>query len=286
MTISPSIAKADHVDRPATTFAPAHRFSPFSCLSLAAGGLLFLLFTLPLLTLIFRAISERGWETTSAGAVAQAIVLSFITTGLTALLTLLLGTPLAWSLVTRRFPLSRAAEVFIELPIVLPPAVAGLALLLMFGRRGWFGSALDEAGLSLAFTTSAVVIAQLFVSAPFFVRSAQSGFASVPAEIIQAARADGASDWQLFRAIMLPLARRSLAAGLVLSWARAMGEFGATILFAGSIQGRTQTMPLFIYNVIERDLDAAMWAGVILVVIALIALAASQFLRRGQPLEL
>jgi len=286
LTINPPAAGAERDDRPATAFATARRFSPFSCLSLAAGGLLFLLLTLPLLTLVARAISERGWETTSAGAVAQAIVLSFITTGITALLTLLLGTPLAYSLVTRRFPFSRAAGVFIELPIVLPPAVAGLALLLMFGRRGWFGGALDDAGGALAVTTGAVVIAQLFVSAPFFIRSAQNGFASVPAEIIQAARVDGANDWQLFRAIMLPLARRGLAAGLVLSWARAMGEFGATILFAGSIQGRTQTMPLFIYNVIERDLGAAMWAGVILVVIALIALAAAQFLRRDQPLEL
>lgn len=258
----------------------------FSCLTLAAGALLFLLLTLPLLTLTLRAISERGWETTSSGAVVQAITLSFITTGVTALLTLLLGTPLAYSLVTRRFPFARLAEVFIELPIVLPPAVAGLALLLMFGRRGWFGSLLDDAGLSLAFTTSAVVIAQLFVSAPFFIRSAQNGFADVPDEVIQAARVDGASDWHLFRAIMLPLARRGLAAGLVLSWARAMGEFGATILFAGSLQGRTQTMPLFIYNVIERDLGAAMWAGVILVAIALIALVISQYLRRSEAVTI
>lgn len=282
MTDASGGAGAEPGERPSPAFGSSSRLSIFSCLSLGAGGLLFLLFTLPLLTLALRAISERGWETTSYGAVAQAVTLSFITTGITALLTLLLGTPLAYTLATRRFPLARAAEVFIELPIVLPPAVAGLALLLMFGRRGWFGGLLDDAGLSLAFTTTAVVLAQLFVSAPFFIRSAQNGFASVPAEIIQAARADGAGDWRLFREIMLPLARRGLAAGLVLSWARAMGEFGATILFAGSIQGRTQTMPLLIYNVIERDLGAAMWAGVILVAIALIALALSQFLRRGE----
>lgn len=272
--------------REAPSFPPAARISPFSCLTLATGGLLFLLLTLPLLTLLFRAISERGWEATSSGAVAQAITLSLVTTGLTALLTLFLGTPLAYSLATRRFPFTRLTEIFIALPIVLPPAVAGLALLLMFGRRGWFGSVLDEAGVSLAFTTSAVVIAQLFVSAPFYIRSAQNGFAAVPAEVIQAARVDGAGDWRLFLKIMLPLARRGLAAGLVLSWARALGEFGATILFAGSLQGRTQTMPLFIYNVIERDLGAAMWAGVILVVIALAALALSQILQRGASTEL
>ncbi|MFN8377363.1 MAG: ABC transporter permease [Anaerolineae bacterium] len=286
MTTTQADAGSDLERSPTPSYPPAARFSPFSCLSLAAGAVLFLLLTLPLLTLTVRAITERGWETTSYGAVAQAVVLSFITTGVTALLTLLLGVPLAYSLATRRFPFARIAEVFIELPIVLPPAVAGLALLLMFGRRGWFGSILDDAGISLAFTTAAVVIAQLFVSAPFFIRSAQNGFASVPAEIIQAARVDGATEWELFRAIMLPLARRGLGAGLVLSWARAMGEFGATILFAGSIQGRTQTMPLFIYNVIERDLGAAMWAGVILVAIALIALVISQYLRRGESLTI
>ncbi|HYO89092.1 MAG TPA: ABC transporter permease [Candidatus Limnocylindrales bacterium] len=286
MTSSPTNAGPGRDKRPAHGFPTAARVSPFSCLSLAAGGMLFLLLTLPLLTLTLRAISERGWETTSTGAVAQAITLSFVTTGVTALLTMLLGTPLAYSLATKRFPFSRVAEVFIELPIVLPPAVAGLALLLMFGRRGWLGSTLDDAGISLAFTTTAVVIAQLFVSAPFFIRSAQNGFAAVPAEIIQAARVDGASEWRLFREIMVPLAQRSLAAGLILSWARAMGEFGATILFAGSLQGRTQTMPLLIYNVVERDLGAAMWAGVILVIIALAALVISQFLRRGESLTI
>ena len=180
MTDASGGAGAEPGERPSPAFGSSSRLSIFSCLSLGAGGLLFLLFTLPLLTLALRAISERGWETTSYGAVAQAVTLSFITTGITALLTLLLGTPLAYTLATRRFPLARAAEVFIELPIVLPPAVAGLALLLMFGRRGWFGGLLDDAGLSLAFTTTAVVLAQLFVSTPFFIRSAQNGFASRP----------------------------------------------------------------------------------------------------------
>lgn len=272
--------------QPTGSAQPRSPRSLFSCASLAAGMLLFLLLTLPLLTLIARAIAEQGWETTPQSGMAQAIALSFTTTGITALLTLALGTPLAYSLATRRFPLSRAAEVLIELPIILPPAVAGLALLLMLGRRGWMGGAFADAGISLAFTTAAVVIAQLFVSAPFFIRSAQGGFASVPAEVIQAARVDGANELAIFWYIMLPLARRALTAGLVLSWARAMGEFGATILFAGSIQGRTQTMPLFIYNVIERDLGAAMWAGVILVIVALGALALAQFLRRGEALTL
>ncbi len=256
--------------------------SLFSCLTLLVGSALFLLLTLPLLTLLLRAIAERGWETTPQAAVTQAIVLSLTTTAATAVLMVILGTPLAYLLATRRFPFARAAETLIELPIILPPAVAGLSLLLMFGRRGWFGGLLDEAGVALAFTTGAVIIAQIFVAAPFYIRSAQNGFAHVPDEVAQAARVDGASEWQVFWFILLPLASRSLTAGLVLSWARAMGEFGATILFAGSLQGRTQTMPLFIYNVIERDLGAAMWAGVILIGVALGSLVVAQLLRRGE----
>jgi molybdate transport system permease protein len=170
----------------------------------------------------------------------------------------------------------------VELPVVLPPAVAGLALLLAFGRRGFFGPALSMIAVSLPFTTAAVVMAQAFVSAPFFIRAAQVGFADVPKEIEDAARVDGAGGWRLFRLITLPLARRALAAGLVLSWARALGEFGATILFAGSLQGRTQTMPLLIYNALERDIDAAIWTGVLLVLLALAALVASHLLaQRG-----
>lgn len=267
---------------PGRSLPPGGTPSAFSCMMLAAGSILFLLLTLPLLTLLLRAIAERGWETTPQAAVTQAIVLSLTTTVATAALTVVLGTPLAYLLATRRFPFARAAEVLIELPIILPPAVAGLSLLLMFGRRGWFGGLLDEAGVALAFTTGAVIIAQIFVAAPFYIRSAQNGFAQVPNEVVQAARVDGASEWQVFWFILLPLASRSLTAGLVLSWARAMGEFGATILFAGSLQGRTQTMPLFIYNVIERDLGAAMWAGVILIAVALGSLIIAQLLRRGE----
>lgn len=166
---------------------------------------------------------------------------------------------------------------------MLPPAVAGLALLTTFGRRGFLGPILGSLGISLPFTTAAVVFAQTFVSAPFYIRAAQVGFQAVPREIEDAARVDGASGLILFRYVTLPLSRRSLAAGLVLSWARALGEFGATILFAGSLQGRTQTMPLLIYNVLERDINASIWTGVILVGLALVALVISQWLARGQP---
>jgi molybdate transport system permease protein len=248
---------------------------------LALMGLIALLFlTLPLIALIVRSIANRAWEGVPESAIPDAIWLSFISTSLSMVITILFGTPLAFILARRRFPLKRLVSVLVELPIVLPPAVAGLALLITFGRRGLLGAALGELGISLTFTIYAVIMAQTFVSAPFYIRSAYSGFQSVPKEIEEAARVDGAGGFGLFWLVTLPLSSRTLAAGLILCWARALGEFGATILFAGSLQGRTQTMPLLIYNVIERDIDAAIWTGLILVAIALIALLLSQWLAR------
>jgi molybdate transport system permease protein len=242
----------------------------------AAIGLLFL--TFPIVVIVV-----RGFGAASAmQGIAEALALSLITTAFTALLTIIFGTPLAYILARWRFPLKRAVNLLVELPILLPPAVAGLALLAAFGRRGVFGSVLSTLGVSLPFTTAAVVLAQTFVSAPFYIRAAQIGFQGVPREIEDAARVDGAAGLPLFLHVTLPLSRRALAAGLVLSWARALGEFGATILFAGSLQGRTQTMPLLIYNILERDLNAALWAGFLLILMAIAALLLAQVLRRSQ----
>jgi molybdate transport system permease protein len=198
----------------------------------------------------------------------------------------LLGTPLAYALARWEFPYKSLLASLIELPIVLPPAVAGLALLITFGRRGFFGPTLEQLGISLPFTTAAVVIAQLFVAAPFYIRSAQVGFRSVPTELEDAAQVDGASSFEIFRFIIIPLSWRSLAAGLTLSWTRALGEFGATILFAGSLQGRTQTMPLLVYNVLERDIDAAIWTGLILIGIALLSLTVLRLLNLSSDASL
>ncbi|MFN8376894.1 MAG: ABC transporter permease, partial [Anaerolineae bacterium] len=194
-------------------------------------------------------------------------------------------TPLAFILARWRFPAKHVVNVLVELPIVLPPAVAGLALLVAFGRRGLLGPALESLGVTLPFTTAAVIVAQTFVSAPFYVRSAIVGLQSVPRELEDAARVDGAAGFTLFWYVTLPLARLSLYAGLVLSWARALGEFGATILFAGSFQGRTQTMPLLVYNVLESDINAAIWTGLLLVAMALAALFVSQWLMRRATAE-
>jgi molybdate transport system permease protein len=259
------------------------RFSSGTLALELVGALAIAFLTLPIAVLLIRGTMTRSWEGLPASGVPEAIALSLFTTTVSAMLTVTFGTPLAFIFARWQFRFKRLLAVLVELPIVLPPAVAGLALLITLGSRGFLGPVLDFAGINLAFTTGAVVLAQTFVSAPFYIRTAQVGFQNVPKEIENAARVDGASGWALFRFITLPLALRALAAGLTLSWARALGEFGATILFAGSLQGRTQTMPLLIYNVLERDIDTAIWTGLILVVLALVALLIAQWLRAESP---
>jgi molybdate transport system permease protein len=258
-----------------------HRHRPFavgSAVVTLLGLIAFLFLVLPIAALILRSIQNQAWAAVPDSVIPDAIWLSLSSTALCVLLTLLFGTPLAYILARRQIPFKRLVNVFVELPIVLPPAVAGLALLLTFGRRGLFGTMLSEFGISIPFTFFAVVLAQTFVAAPFYIRSAQVGFQGVSWEIEAAAKVDGAGGLQVFWLITLPLARNALATGLILCWARALGEFGATILFAGSLQGRTQTMPLLIYNVIERDINAAIWTGLILITLALAALVISQWL--------
>ena len=200
--------------------------------------------------------------------------------------TVMLGIPLALLLARRTFRGQNLLETVIDLPIVLPPSVAGLALLLVLGRRGLLGETLDVLGIQIAFTTIAVIVAQTFVSAPFFIRSARTGFASVDHDLEDAARVDGASERQLFRAITVPLASAALAAGLVMSWARSLGEFGATIMFAGSIEGRTQTLPLVVYGEFQGgDLDASIAAAAILVLAAFGVLISVRVLNAGRVLD-
>jgi molybdate transport system permease protein len=165
---------------------------------------------------------------------------------------------------------------------VLPPAVAGIALLMVFGRRGLLGAPLADLGLSIPFTTAAVVMAQCFVSAPYYVKAAAAGFAGVDRELEHAAALDGAGPAQVFRYITAPLSWPALFGGAVMTWARALGEFGATIIFAGNLPGRTQTMPLAIYIGFERDLDIALTLSAILLVISFAVLALVKgLLRQG-----
>jgi molybdate transport system permease protein len=241
--------------------------------------LAYVFFVLPIFVLLWRGLNSGAWQNLpELTIVSDAIWLSLQTSAYSLLLSILLGSPLAYIFARWQFRGKKFARVLLELPIIMPPAVAGLALLLTFGRNGFLGMPLEALGIRIPFSTLAVVIAQSFVAAPFYIRSAQLGFESVSQELEDAARVDGASESAVFFWVTLPLSLRAIGAGLVLSWARAMGEFGATILFAGSLQGRTQTMPLLVYSVFERDIDAAIWTGLLLMLVAFLALLLSQWL--------
>ena len=245
------------------------------------AGLLVLFLGLPVVALVGRAVgSGILGQVAGTRAVVDALSLSLVTTAVTVVLTVILGTPLAFVLARRRFRGAALVEVAVDLPIVLPPSVAGLALLLVFGRQGWLGGSLDAFGIQIAFTSVAVVLAQVFVAAPFYVRSARAGFAAVDRDLEDAARVDGAGEAQVMRFITIPLASPALAGGLVMSWARALGEFGATIMFAGSLGGVTQTLPLVVYAEFGAgDLDVAVAAAAILVFAAVGVLVAVRAVR-------
>ncbi|MET1232978.1 MAG: ABC transporter permease [Candidatus Limnocylindrales bacterium] len=253
----------------------------------ALAGLFALFLGLPILTLVVRALLDGSLQVAIATpAVVDALWLSLVTTAISLAITVTLGLPLAFVLARRSFRGKGWIEAVVDLPIVLPPAVAGLALLLVFGRRGLLSAPFEFLGISVPFTTIAVILAQTFVSAPFFIRSARTGIAGVDRDFEDAARVDGASEGQLFRSVTVPLAGAGLAAGLVMSWARALGEFGATIMFAGNVQGRTQTLPLVVYSEFQGgDIDASVAGAAILVLAAFGVLLAVRVFRWGRVLD-
>ncbi|MEI7769429.1 MAG: ABC transporter permease [Chloroflexales bacterium] len=227
---------------------------------------------LPLLAMILRVSPAALLANLTSPEVGQAIWLSIITTVSSTAIGLGFGTPLAYLLARRRFRGRSLLDALVELPMVLPPSVAGIALLITFGRRGMIGAWLNDAGISIAFTTLAVVLAQTFVAAPFYIKTAVAGFAGVERELEQAAMIDGAAPAQVFAWITLPLAWPVLLGGLVMSWARALGEFGATIIFAGNFPGRTQTMPLAIYLGFEQDIDLSLTLALIMLAVSFLVL--------------
>lgn len=242
----------------------------------AAGiGIAFL--ALPVLSLLWRAMEHRSTlgDDRARGVLLDAIGVSLATSTVAMVLVVGIGTPLAWVLARSTSRVARMADAVIDLPMLLPPAVAGVALLTAFGRMGTIGGWLDDQGMQVAFSATAVVLAQVFVSAPFFIRTARAGFLRVDRDLEETAADLGATPWVTFRRITLPLARNSLVAGAVIAWARALGEFGATILFAGNRRGVTQTMPLAIY---ERygsgDLPSAIVMSVVLLGISAVFLLA------------
>lgn len=234
---------------------------------------LLLFFALPLLAIFFRLTPSALIASLRSPQVLQAIRLSLLTSLITVLVTLLFGTPVAYLLFHRRSRFYRLMDTLVDLPTILPPAVAGVALLMAFGRQGLLGSSLHLLGISIPFTTTAVVLAQTFIAAPLYIKTASLGFGAVDCELKKAAALDGANRWQVFRYIMLPMSWMSILSGAVLTWARAMGEFGATIIFAGNFPGRTQTMPLAIYIGFEVDLNVALTLSAILICFSLVVLA-------------
>jgi molybdate transport system permease protein len=243
---------------------------------------------LPVAALLARSLLD-GSLAAVAGmrVVMDALALSLTTTAISLVLMVALGTPLALLLARRRFRGALLLETVIDLPIVLPPSVAGLALLLLLGRSGLLGGPLRALGVELPFTTAAVVVAQWFVAAPFFIRSARTGFAAVDHDLEDAARVDGASERQLFLHVTVPLAGSALTAGLVMAWARALGEFGATIMFAGNVEGHTQTLPLVVYGEFQAgSLDTSVAAASMLVLAAFGVLVAVRLLHWGRVLDL
>jgi molybdate transport system permease protein len=270
--IEPIARRPERRSRSVTGRASHHRDrSPWGERSVAGVSALIAIFLgLPVVVLVARAVLDGSLVAAlTARVVIDGLALSLATTAESLVVTVALGLPLAWVLARRSFRGKGWLEAVIDLPIVLPPSVAGLALLLVFGRRGLLGPVIEPLGLAIPFTTLAVILAQTFVSAPLFIRSARTGLAAVDRDLEDAARVDGATERALFRAITVPLASGALAAGVVMAWARSLGEFGATIMFAGNVEGRTQTLPLVVYGEFQAgSLDASIAAAAILVVAA------------------
>jgi len=226
------------------------------------------LIVIPPFALLIRTSPGTLLRYLGTSAVVQAIWLSLWTSAISLLVTVVFGTPLAYLLGRGKFFGKGVLEVLIDWPIVLPPAVAGIALLMMLGRRGLIGSWLARAGIEIPFTPIAVIIAQTFVSCPYYIKAASVGFSSISQGILDAAALDGASPIQRFWNVTIPLAFRGLMVGGALTWSRALGEFGATIIFAGNYPGRTQTMPLAVYIGFEIDIHQALTLAAILLIIS------------------
>ncbi|MDX6512705.1 MAG: molybdate transport system permease protein [Gaiellaceae bacterium] len=246
----------------------------FTAVVWLACALVLSFIALPLLALFLR-VSPGTLVSQLGNPVARdALVVSLKTSLIAHALVLLVGTPAAWALARRRFRGRSLLVSLVELPLVLPPAVAGIALLAAFGRLGLLGGTLDGLGISISFTQTAVILAVAFVESPFYVGGAIAAFEALDGTTLDAARTLGAGPGRLFFRIALPLAAGGLGAGSALALARGLGEFGATIVFAGSLQGVTQTLPLAIYSQLDASFDVALAIGALFVVVGAALLVA------------
>ncbi len=244
-------------------------------LPVAAAALGALLFALPLAGLLWRAPWSSAWAELRSEPARDALRLSLVTSLSATGIALVLGVPLAWVQARVDYPGKRVVRALTTLPMVLPPVVGGVALLLALGRRGIVGSELDKIGVNLPFTTAGAVVAEAFVAMPFLVLTLEAAFRSADRRLEDAARTLGAGRFAVFRRVTLPLVAPSLMAGTVLCWARALGEFGATITFAGNLQGTTQTLPLFVYVKLEgSNPDSAIVLSLVLLVVSMAVLIA------------
>jgi molybdate transport system permease protein len=242
-------------------------------LSLLAGFV-----ALPILSLVIWTVSNSAWQEMTSPAAVDALLLSARTTGISMIIILLVGTPAAYVLARYDFPGKQIVNTLVDLPAVLPPSAAGIALLLAFGRVGLLGEQLTALGITVSFTTTAVVLAQLFVATHFYVRQAAVGFGQIDRGIEEAALVDGGGPITVFVRVTMPLAFPALVAGAVTAWARALGEFGGTIIFAGNVQGVTQTIPLAIFSELERDFDAAVALSVLVLGFAFAVILTARYL--------
>jgi molybdate transport system permease protein len=245
--------------------------TPWLIVPLAAVAIAFV--AVPFVALLQRAPWTDLGDLVGRPVVTDALRLSLTTACAATAIALLLGIPLAWTLARTQFPGRSAARALVTLPMVLPPVVGGAALLLAFGRRGLLGGPVyDSTGFLLPFSIWGVIAANTFVAMPFLVLTVESGLRAADARYEDAAATLGASRWTVFRRITVPHAAPSIIAGAVLCWARALGEFGATVTFAGNLQGRTQTMPLAVYLALESDRDAAIALSLVLIAVSLAVL--------------
>lgn len=246
-------------------------------LAVAALVLLVGFVGLPLSSLVVWTFNEESWRAVVSPVALEALLLSARTTAITMAIILVVGTPAAYVLARAEFPGKRLVDTLVDIPAVLPPSAAGIALLLAFGRMGLLGEHLRVFGIELSFTTAAVVMAELFVASHFYVRQAAVGFGRIDRDVEAAAAVDGAGRFGVFSKVTIPLAFPALLAGAVTAWARALGEFGGTIIFAGSFRGVTQTMPLAIYGTLESDFDAAVALSVLVLVFSFAIILAARF---------
>ena len=246
-----------------------------SALALFAGVI-----SLPILILALWTVDENAWRAMASPVARDALLLSMRTTAISMFIVVLVGTPAAYVLARADFRGKRLVDALVDIPAVLPPSAAGIALLLTFGRFGLVGEYRSVLGIQITFTTAAVVIAEVSVAGHFYVRQASVGFAGVRRDVEEAAMVDGAGRFSVFARVTVPLAFPALVAGAIMAWARALGEFGGTVIFAGSFQGVTQTIPLAIFAEFQTNIDAAVALSVLVLGFAFVVILTARFLTR------